>query len=204
MCLFFLSFLKHEIIAGVLPRLRCPLWQAKAKSLPGKIPLPGGLGGKRWIRAGLAARVFVLKHLVEEISYYNRSDQIPSKEEVLTQHIYTSFLIRMRKKKKKPGWRVQVNFGDAQSLFRKSCGFSVFHMSFSEPQTPLQVGSWGKWGWNKTQTELLGASWPSRSEGRAGLSWDCCWASREGGLLRSIRPTAREARCQEARWDLRR
>lgn len=43
------------------------------------------------------------EHLVEKISHHNRSEQIPSKGEVLTQHIYTSFPIRIRKKKKKPG-----------------------------------------------------------------------------------------------------
>ena len=82
---------------------------------------------------------------------YSPSEQIPSMGDVLTQHIYTSFLIRMRKKKEKPRWRVQVVSGEAQCLFRKSCGFCVFHMSFSEPQNPCQMGSWGKWGWNETQ-----------------------------------------------------
>lgn len=51
---------------------------------------------------------------------------------------------------------MHVVSGDAQCLFRKSSGFCVFHMSFSEPQTHV------KWapGANelKPDTELQGAA----------------------------------------------
>lgn len=64
-----------------------------------------------------------------------------------THSAYTHFLPdKNEKEEEKAEVKSASVSGDTQRLFRKSPGLCVFALSFSEPQTPCQMGSRGEGG----------------------------------------------------------
>lgn len=130
-----------------------------------------------------ASRAFLLVGILLGEWLLSRPFRTDPRGEVSSLGICISFLIRVRRTRKRLRLKVHVVSGDAQCLFRKSSGFSVlfFHVSFSEPQThvqwaPRQVRL-------KPDPELLGAS----EAGAEARGWQACfvtarWQAGKGGF----------------------
>lgn len=194
------SFLRHKITSRHLSSLSYPLQLAKAKFPLERAPLRGRWEGEmNREQAGLAAGCSSSWVLVDGILQSHPFRTEPCMGDLLTQHMHTSFLIM--RKKEKPRLKVQVVSGDAQCLFRKSSGFCVFHMSFSEPQTHVKWAS----GANEAETRRRASGsclTHLRAEAR---DWQACfvlahWLAGKLGLPRSVCPSmARGRKYQEVR-----